>query len=176
MSIQSSEPLCHHPKFSIVVKLLTRFGVNSMVIFLTIAVATFSVIITSTALILFQGYVDVLGICISIAAPVIILPVPARIFLSMFSRLHAIEDELRAKNRALHESLQEIKILSGLLPICCNCKKIRDDQGYWNEIEQYFDAHSDLKLTHGYCPECVKKLYPELYPELSPKTKIPERE
>ncbi|MCX8155675.1 MAG: PAS domain-containing protein [Verrucomicrobiae bacterium] len=62
----------------------------------------------------------------------------------------------------LQEALDNVKTLSGLLPICANCKKIRDDQGYWNQIEVYLQQHSEARFTHGLCPECVKKLYPEL--------------
>jgi len=57
---------------------------------------------------------------------------------------------------------QRVKILSGLLPICANCKKIRDDKGYWNQIESYLVKHSAAELSHGICPECAKKLYPDL--------------
>lgn len=61
----------------------------------------------------------------------------------------------------LQESLAEIKILSGLLPICSSCKKIRDDKGYWEEIECYITAHSEAGFSHGICPECTEKLYPD---------------
>lgn len=57
----------------------------------------------------------------------------------------------------------KVKVLSGLLPICSNCKKIRDDKGYWNRIEAYIHDHSEAGFTHGICPTCAKKLYPELY-------------
>ena len=59
-------------------------------------------------------------------------------------------------------ALQKVKVLSGLIPICASCKKIRDDKGYWNQLESYLKAHSDADFTHGICPECVKKLYPQL--------------
>ncbi len=62
----------------------------------------------------------------------------------------------------LQKALAEIKTLSGLLPICSNCKKIRDDKGYWNQLETYLRKHSDIEFTHGICPECSKKLYPDL--------------
>ena len=52
------------------------------------------------------------------------------------------------------------KALKGLLPICTSCKKIRDDQGYWNQLEIYIREHSEAEFTHGLCPECVKKFYP----------------
>jgi len=61
--------------------------------------------------------------------------------------------------KELQNSLAEIKMLSGLLPICASCKKIRDDKGYWNQIEGYIQTHSDAKFSHGMCPECSDKLY-----------------
>ncbi|MGC2048420.1 MAG: PAS domain-containing protein [Gallionella sp.] len=62
----------------------------------------------------------------------------------------------------LQKALQKVKTLSGLLPICSSCKKIRDDTGYWNILEQYISEHSDAEFTHGLCPECVRRLYPNL--------------
>jgi hypothetical protein len=56
----------------------------------------------------------------------------------------------------------EVKTLRGLLPICASCKKIRDDEGYWNQIESYIGQHSEAQFSHSICPECAKKLYPEL--------------
>lgn len=61
----------------------------------------------------------------------------------------------------LQESLRRVKTLHGLLPICASCKRIRDDNGYWNQIEGYIRAHSDAEFSHGICPECARKLYPE---------------
>jgi hypothetical protein len=55
----------------------------------------------------------------------------------------------------------EIKTLKGFIPICANCKKIRDDKGYWNQLETYIAEHTDAKFSHGICPECVRKLYPD---------------
>lgn len=63
----------------------------------------------------------------------------------------------------LANALLEVKTLSGLLPICSSCKKIRDDSGYWSQIEQYLEAHSDAEFTHSLCPDCAKKLYPEIF-------------
>ncbi len=63
--------------------------------------------------------------------------------------------------RDLTDALGHVKTLSGLLPICASCKKIRDDGGYWQQVETYIKDHSDADFTHGICPECVKRLYPE---------------
>jgi len=62
----------------------------------------------------------------------------------------------------LQDALARVKTLSGLLPICASCKKIRDDSGYWNQIESYIRDRSEAEFSHGICPECTKKLYPDL--------------
>lgn len=59
----------------------------------------------------------------------------------------------------LQEALREVKTLSGLFPICASCKKIRDDKGYWNQIEFYIQEHSEAQFSHGMCPECSDKIY-----------------
>lgn len=61
--------------------------------------------------------------------------------------------------RDLKEALDNIKKLSGLLPICAHCKNIRDDKGYWNQIETYIESHSDAMFSHGLCPQCGEELY-----------------
>ncbi|NUM80250.1 PAS domain S-box protein [bacterium] len=61
----------------------------------------------------------------------------------------------------LKNALGKVKTLSGLLPICASCKKIRDDKGYWNQIEVYIEQHSEADFSHGICPDCAKRLYPE---------------
>jgi len=62
----------------------------------------------------------------------------------------------------LKKTLSEVKTLRGFLPICSNCKKIRDDKGYWNQIESYIHEHSDAEFSHSICPECAKKYYPDM--------------
>ncbi|MFZ5796996.1 MAG: Tll0287-like domain-containing protein [Desulfobulbaceae bacterium] len=78
-------------------------------------------------------------------------------------RMNTHEKERSALIAQLQESLHEVKTLSGLLPICCSCKSIRDDKGYWKEVEKYMSEHADVKFTHGICPACTRKLYPELF-------------
>lgn len=73
-----------------------------------------------------------------------------------------LEAQVKERTRALEQALSEVKTLSGLLPICSSCKKIRDDKGYWNSVEHYFSRHTDAGFTHGICPECYDTLYPEL--------------
>jgi len=75
--------------------------------------------------------------------------------------LRRLNREIESKNKELEKALEEIKTLRGILPICSVCKKIRDDKGYWNQIEKYISDHSDAEFSHGICPECAKKLYPD---------------
>lgn len=65
-------------------------------------------------------------------------------------------------NRQLASQFHQIKTLRGLIPICASCKKIRNDKGYWDEIESYMMEHADVRFSHGMCPECIKKLYPQI--------------
>ncbi len=74
-------------------------------------------------------------------------------------------DEKEKLIAKLQNALDEVQTLQGILPICASCKKIRDDKGYWNQIESYITAHSEAKFSHGICQECVKKLYPDLVDE-----------
>ena len=72
------------------------------------------------------------------------------------------EEEREELISKLQIALDNIKTLKGMLPICANCKKIRDDEGYWNQIEMYIGKHSDAEFSHSICPECAKILYPDL--------------
>jgi len=73
------------------------------------------------------------------------------------------EEERGRLIEQLQQALASVKTLSGLLPICASCKKIRDDRGYWNQIESYIRDHSEAQFTHGLCPECLTRLYPEVF-------------
>lgn len=70
--------------------------------------------------------------------------------------------DIRRAQKDLEEAVKEIKTLKGIIPICASCKNIRDDKGYWNQIESYIKEHSDADFSHSICPECAKKLYPDL--------------
>ncbi|MFZ5797569.1 MAG: hypothetical protein C4563_11565 [Desulfobulbus sp.] len=70
-----------------------------------------------------------------------------------------LEQEKEELIAELREALDKVKLLSGFLPICASCKKIRDDKGYWTQIETYIRNHSEAEFSHGLCPECAEKLY-----------------
>ena len=93
---------------------------------------------------------------------------------------HRAETERERLIQELQTALAKVKLLSGLLPICAGCKKIRDDQGYWRQVESYIQKRSEATFTHGMCPECSHQLYPELddpvpepTPPGTPAEKIP---
>ena len=87
---------------------------------------------------------------------------PLRSKVSIFCEMHAQRQEIDRKNRELEKHIEEIKTLRGLIPICANCKSVRDDDGYWQSIEEYFDKYSSTQLSHSICPKCVDELYPDL--------------
>lgn len=70
--------------------------------------------------------------------------------------------ELKKSRDELKDALANIKTLKSLLPICANCKKIREDDGYWEKVETYINRHTDTQFSHSICPECAKELYPDL--------------
>ena len=59
--------------------------------------------------------------------------------------------------------MDQVKTLRGLIPICMNCKKIRDDEGYWHQLEAYIRDHSEAEFSHGLCSECAQKMYPDYF-------------
>jgi response regulator RpfG family c-di-GMP phosphodiesterase len=101
-----------------------------------------------------------------------IRPISNREFLARVQageRIKRAEDALRTKERQqqelishLEEALAEIKTLKGFIPICASCKKIRDDEGYWNQIEAYISKRTDAVFTHGLCPDCVEQYRAEM--------------
>lgn len=90
----------------------------------------------------------------------------------------AVEEERERLIRELTEALGKIKKLSGLLPICSSCKRIRDDKGYWSLIESYISEHSEAEFTHSLCPDCIIRLYPDYFgrkgEERPPENELPD--
>lgn len=80
--------------------------------------------------------------------------------ISSFKKIQMERDKLINE---LTDALKKIKTLNGLVPICASCKKIRNDNGYYEQLEKYIMDHSDAVFSHGICPDCMKKLYPEEY-------------
>jgi DNA-binding response OmpR family regulator len=71
--------------------------------------------------------------------------------------IRKLHKDLSAKNEKLEKALEEVKTLQGIVPICCMCKKIRDDSGFWNQVEMYISKHVGTQFSHSYCPDCLEK-------------------
>ena len=84
-----------------------------------------------------------------------------------FQELHLLKDTLEervvARTEELQTALDTLKTLHGIIPICASCKKIRDDKGLWNQLEAYISQHADADFSHGICPECAERLYPDTH-------------
>jgi hypothetical protein len=86
--------------------------------------------------------------------------------------LHASFARERVLRAEVQKTLDEVKQLRGLLPICSSCKRIRNDQGVWAQVEAYVRSHSDAQFTHGVCPECIRDLYPNVADKLLGKAQL----
>jgi PAS domain S-box len=86
------------------------------------------------------------------------------------SELAKAEEEKEKLIADLQKALVEIKTLSGLIPICSHCKRVRDDGGYWDQVEHYISKHSDVNFSHGICPDCMRQYYPEMYARINEKS------
>ncbi len=94
------------------------------------------------------------------------------IFRELDGKNHALNEEIKQRIAAeqekeqliseLTQALDEIKTLKGIIPVCMHCKKVRDDSGYWAQLEEYISAHSEAEFSHGLCPDCLEKYYPEV--------------
>ncbi|MCB2215679.1 MAG: GAF domain-containing protein [Desulfobulbaceae bacterium] len=84
-----------------------------------------------------------------------------KLLMDQFSQVIESHFQMAKQTEELKKALENVKQLEGLLPICSHCKQVRDDRGYWIQIESYISAHSDTLFSHGICPECAKKYYPE---------------
>ncbi len=98
------------------------------------------------------------------------------VFLKLYQQRRLIEDQskllaekvesLSKLNAELHSALEQIKTLKGIIPICAHCKKVRNDKGYWEQVEKFIETNSDAGISHGICPECLKKHYPDMADEI----------
>ena len=116
---------------------------------------------------------DILPVSIS-AAPIVIDGKSKGSFIIYkdISIRKKVEEEREKLIEKLQKTLDEIKTLEGLIPICSYCKKIRDDSGFWGNVEQYISKHSNVDFSHGICPDCLKEHYPDQYKKMKDKGNI----
>ena len=150
-------------------RMLHRYGVAGLTLLSTVVSVMLSLAISSVFIALFDmpkaGHILVLAtICAGVIAP----PV-TYVWIQVMAQLDRREEELLGLNKDLQSALAEVRELRGLIPICSACKKIRDDKGYWNQLEFYIEDHSRAEFTHGICPDCTRERYPDLEDEESGK-------
>ena len=140
-------------------KLIRRTGVVGITVIITVAAIIFSVTLRIIiSLLSNEGKVIVDDVLVSVVIPTIIAPVMAYIFAKLLKQIDDAEFENAQLVLELQEALANARTLSGLLPICATCKKIRDDAGYWHQVEVYIRDHAEVDFSHGLCPECNKDL------------------
>jgi len=142
------------PLFRQLNELIDTRGIGLVTIVGTFLTILFSVFINLMGLAFFDGSGQKYVWIASVVCPLMITPPFMYVLLRLNYRLNEANNELQ-------QAIDEVQVLRGLLPICSSCKKIRDDQGYWNHIEGYIAAHSKAEFTHSICPDCWEKFYGE---------------
>jgi len=137
-------PLAYH--------VVERFGIKTAVAFQTAMICLLSVSATAVVLDYFSVEQVRVALALSFFCPAIIAPPATYSFL----RVH---QQMMEKSQQLEAALAEVRELNDLLPICSCCKKIRDDNGYWDHVESYISRHSRARFSHGICPDCEKEAY-----------------
>jgi hypothetical protein len=127
------------------------------------ATAVLASMVLTVIILKLAGFTDLrVGLFISFLMPATLAPAGSYLFFRLLERLEQAEASQSALVRKLQQALDEVRALSGLLPICAACKSVRDDEGYWHSVEHYLSQHSEAELTHGICPPCMVELYPEV--------------
>ena len=132
-----------------------RIGIAGITTLITIVAIIISVTLRIIiALMSVDGRVTLELVIISALIPALIAPVMSVIFAKLLKQIDDAEIRNARLVVELQEALAKAKTLSGLLPICASCKKIRDDAGYWHQVEVYIRDHAEVDFSHGLCPEC----------------------
>lgn len=141
--------------------LLYWLGPGKATVLITVVAMLISVMITVGAVFLFVGG-SRLTFSIALAAllPGVMVPTIFYFYLQLLAQVDQAAREKAHLIAELQAALFSVKRLSGLLPICSACKKIRDDDGYWHQVEVYLHSHSEVDFSHSICPDCVEQLYP----------------
>ena len=142
--------------------LLKKYGFKKTLFIMTLFITILTSVISLKVLYYFQGYIDGVGIFLFLAFPLVVSPTFIYKFNNLLEKYKSVELELIQRNTELEKILSEVKELKLMIPICKSCKKVKDDKGYWRQLESYVSKKSDIDFTHSLCNVCVQKLYPEL--------------
>lgn len=143
---------------------LHRFGAMGGILLIAGISVSVSLMVTAAATYLYHREEHlVYALKVATICPLLVAVPVSYVYIRLLQKLDKRERALVESNEKLQSALSEVKELSGMLPICASCKKIRDDKGYWNQIESYIRDHTRAEFSHGICPDCAKELYSELY-------------
>lgn len=152
-------------------QILRRWGVLGMTILITLVSVLISVILRIFIQTVLQDRELIISdLTQSVLIPLIIAPVMAVIFARLLKEIDDAEQRNARLVVELQDALKKTKTLSGLLPICASCKKIRDDAGYWHQVEVYIRDHAEVDFSHGFCPDCGDDLTAQI---AAYKSKLP---
>ncbi len=135
--------------------------IPSTIIFSVVAVVV-SVLLAIFLLDLFEIELIFRNVIAAFIIPSLVAPPIILYYGKLLTAIARTESVLRDRTAELEQALADVKQLSGLIPICAHCKDIRDDDGYWNEIERYISRRSEVTFTHGICPDCARKYFPDV--------------
>jgi len=143
---------------------IRKLGAGWLTLLITILAMFLSLCLTLTSFYI-SGHKESLAFvaCMSLLIPAVLVPLLSFSFFTLLVRFENSEVEREKLITNLQETLQKVKKLKGLLPICASCKKIRDDAGYWHQVEDYVHQHSDIVFSHGLCPDYARLLYPRYF-------------
>jgi hypothetical protein len=137
------------------INLVHKFGIWPSTVTISFLSIITSVLITISIFIWLRLPFLSYGILAAIVCPTLIATPLAYFWFKGLDQLITMKSELENVNSNLALALNEVKELAGLLPICANCKKIRDDRGYWNQLESFISRNSKAEFSHGICPDCA---------------------
>jgi len=156
-------------------RLVRRLGVIGISVLITILSIVTSVIIRTVISVVTEGGKPLLhDIVIATIIPLIIAPIFSIFFVRLLKQIDDAEQKNAQLVGELQNALAKAKTLSGLLPICASCKKIRDDAGYWHQVEVYIRDHSEVDFSHGLCPDCGSDLAAQIA-EMKKKRLVEDR-
>ncbi|MBN2410151.1 hypothetical protein JXQ31_00580 [candidate division KSB1 bacterium] len=143
---------------------IRKSGAGWLTFLITFLSMILSLCLTVFVLYLF-GHMENLpyAIFISVTVPCCLVPLLSYQFFKLLERYDKSEVEREKLISELQKASEKVNTLKSLLPICASCKKIRDDMGYWHQVEDFVRKHSNLEFSHGICPDCAKALYPDFY-------------
>jgi len=136
------------------ISVLRKYGLWKTILSISLSLSLITTFLVSLVLFIVQGYIEFFAFLISFSFPFFTTPLLITGFSSLLLKYDKAQIKLNEKNKKLEDAVAKVEILSRLLPICSYCKKIRDDEGYWNQIEEYLSENIEINFEEEFCPSC----------------------